>query len=753
MLSLTTVSATPGSAVKKRRTPRRPAQRRGSSLLMALMYVTLFGALAASMTLFAGATLEDSAANDRSTRAYAAAESGISYLMLQFKMLAQKTPGTGGGLPITASGAITPAIARTLFYGTGGLAPNLAAQLNGTTNLQGRSVIYNATTINIPPIKMFSSIDDSAFCLSIVQDAANPLVLHATSIGKCSGVMRAVQLDIAMSKQLKYAVYSNVAIQFGKNIRVQGDVASTYAGTNKGPPIQSFSDFHYIKNLSSVDTDLGTLRTLLASYDNNYANRLDVRNPASPAAIAAANAHLTDRNGDGFIDEYDVFLKGVDTNGNGIVTAGEFTDPHTGKPYDADLWTLLDAPFGPTTPAPWLGYNDGQLTNYDGYAKINGTLKMAITPSQWQANSSSWPLWGDGGGTRQQDFIEGPVIPSDPMAVPVQFGYDFSSDLTMTPDDFDTSGIDANIPSATATVSGSTITGGTLTTAMANGGTVTEHFPCDVSSGWQATYKRPVFQNMTFNNVRIPKGLNAKFINCTFNGYTAVKMNPSVVTGGSVGTLSDGTKGIVGGTTTSDPGSGMTYAQRMISGSFSADTALTKTTSVAFTQGNNLHFSGCTFNGVLGADVPTAYTHFANSWEFDGVSNFNNQVDQTQTIVAPNTNIEMGSFTNPGGNPSTLYGVVVAGNIDIRGTANIDGSLIVAGNGACNTTLGYFGTTDSGQAVPTLSQLPAEAGGAYGHLYFRYNPSRGMPNGINIPITLSSSSSTYKQVNAYVWPW
>ena len=64
--------------------------------------------------------------------------------------------------------------------------------------------------------------------------------------------MRAVQMDITMSKQLKYAVYSNVAIQIGKNVRVQGDVASAYAGTNKGPPIQMFSDFHYIKNLCDV---------------------------------------------------------------------------------------------------------------------------------------------------------------------------------------------------------------------------------------------------------------------------------------------------------------------------------------------------------------------------------------------------------------------------------------------------------------------------------------------------------------------
>ena len=217
-------------------------------------------------------------------------------------------------------------------------------------------------------------------------------------------------------------------------------------------------------------------------------------------------------------------------------------------------------------------------------------------------------------------------------------------------------------------------------------------------------------------------------------------MSTNIVTGGTV--KSNGT--ISGGTTTSDPNNGMTYAERMISGSFSANTTLTSSNSVAYTQGNNLHFSGCSFNGVLTADVPTAYTHFADSWEFDGNTAFNNSVDQSVTIMAPNTNIEVGSYVNPSANPSTLVGVVVAGNIDIRGTTTVDGSLIVTGNGAGNTTLGYFGSTDQGQAVPPLSQLPSQANGSYGHLFFQINPSRGMPNGIAIPVVVKPQYATYQ---------
>ena len=55
----------------------------------------------------------------------------------------------------------------------------------------------------------------------------------------------------------------------------------------------------------------------------------------------------------------------------------------------------------------------------------------------------------------------------------------------------------------------------------------------------------------------------------------------------------------------------------------------------------------------------------------------------------------MGSFTDPAAAPSTLVGVCVAGNIDIRGQSVVDGSIIVTGDGAGNTTQGWFGTSDS----------------------------------------------------------
>jgi hypothetical protein len=308
----------------------------------------------------------------------------------------------------------------------------------------------------------------------------------------------------------------------------------------------------------------------------------------------------------------------------------------------------------------------------------------------------------------------------------VQLGVDPNQLPDLNPANFDTSGFAARTgPNAgPSSNSSGMVQNSVLSPSMANGGTLVEHTPSG-SASWQATYQRPVFKNMTFVNCKIPKGLNALFQNCTFQGTTFVDMSTNITDSS--------------GRTTTDPSAGMTWAQRMRSGSFSANTTLTATNSYGFTDGNNLHFDGCTINGPIATASPTAYTHFSNSWEFTGATYFNNVADQTATIVAPQTNIEMGSYTDPSKAPSTLVGVVVVGNLDIRGTTLVDGSVIVTGIGAGNTTLGYFGDSDSSSdpnAVPSTG---------WGKINLRYNPNRPLPDGINMMIEVLPDADTYKE--------
>jgi hypothetical protein len=266
-------------------------------------------------------------------------------------------------------------------------------------------------------------------------------------------------------------------------------------------------------------------------------------------------------------------------------------------------------------------------------------------------------------------------------------------------------------------------------TSTAASTTVVEQVPFGATPGThQAKYQRPVFRGVKFKNVRIPKGVNALFENCTFEGVTFVDMTHDITKNGSV---------------TYNKDDGMTWSQQMKSGqgSFSKDTALSTTNSKGFDAGNNLRFNNCYFGGPIAGAYATAYTHFTNSWEFTGETRFDNKVDETATVVAPQTNIEMGSFTKPSDAPSTLVGVVVAGNIDIRGTSTVDGSIIITGDGAGNTTLAYFGASDSETNPDVMPE------GGFGRLNIRYNPYRALPDGINIAVDVSAIVATYMEGN------
>jgi hypothetical protein len=85
---------------------------------------------------------------------------------------------------------------------------------------------------------------------------------------------------------------------------------------------------------------------------------------------------------------------------------------------------------------------------------------------------------------------------------------------------------------------------------------------------------------------------------------------------------------------------------------------------------------------------------------------------------------------------------VVAGNIDIRGSSSVDGSIIITGDGAGNTTLAYFGASDGDTSVV------ANPEGGFGRLNIRYNPSRTLPDGINIPIDILPLPASYLECSA-----
>ena len=176
-------------------------------------------------------------------------------------------------------------------------------------------------------------------------------------------------------------------------------------------------------------------------------------------------------------------------------------------------------------------------------------------------------------------------------------------------------------------------------------------------------------------------------------------------------------------------------------------------------------------------------------------------------MLLPNYSVDIGSFNSPVAAPDgstegqnvNLQGTIVAGVLDVRGTATLDGTLVLTfspeygvgplqqygqpvGNPAdFNTTLGYFGFNDGdgesvnpddlpivdgspivgwdldGDGIPDLNydQTPTPeqiAAGAqaipfngFGRIQINWDPERPMPDGIMLRLSLVTLSGTYTE--------
>jgi hypothetical protein len=760
--------------------------RRGAVLLTALVFVILIGAMASVIYSYSMGNMVLGEAEADSARALVAAESGMSYLLLQIRMAPMPIilEGSIGDLD---PGQLSALWAGTNIEGLGSSNNGIAVQLANAINQCGSFVNSQSavavpgglTPMVTPPIAVDPTISKGPyFVLTVKWDSGNPqqasatsaskILLHLTSVGTSGKVPREVTMDVSLQKTLRYAVYSNIAIQLGKNTVVTGDIVSKLTNFTKGPPVWSLSDFTRLTGQSALDDKLRQFRDFLTNHDPSYSNRMSVWNNTVLKAQAEAQGFY-DASGDGYLDDYDVFLSHLDPGKTARITQSQFTASN-GEPMDAQLFVLLDTlntPYLPDAqarsgltynPTPdqhsllnqWLGLidnswgydGDEQLDFNDGYAKINGNVKVGVSANAWDTwakdTSSSG---GDEYGLGYREQLQGPIISPDPTEPPIQFNYNGADAQSLTPQSFDTSSY-KSMAGTGGTISGRIVQGTTVTdkiVAYANATettTVTEGSPKGTATP-QSTYKRPVFKNVKFVNCKIAKGTNALFQNCTFEGVTYVDLETHVTTTGNHNTTDP---------STDDPSKGMAWAKKMKSGTFSSTTALTATNSYGFSDGNNLRFDACKINGPMASAVPSAYTHLANNWEFNGTTVFNNTSDPTATILAPNTNVDCGSFDAPPTGPlptSSLTGVVVAGNVNMRGGAwNVDGSIITLGKNASggprNTTLGYFGDTDAAvdpDAIPT---------GGFGRIALRYNPTRTMPSGIRVPLTVIRMPDTYQ---------
>ncbi len=678
----------------------------GFAAVLAILFLGLITAMTVAMYALATANVQTTRNLAETEKARAAAESGLRWMAWRFVHLNR---------PRTPVGSIDVSVAAVLWPS---IRSAIQTDLASMTTPGERTATVTTGSVTSARI----AVDDrpSRFVIRVSQhplfagDALDQRFLHVTSTGTFGQSQRTLSMDFQIDKKVKFAIVGKVPIQLGRNTLVEGPIGMPTLG--KYPPILALSDFRNLR--PSLTSRIDAFNNFLKAHHKGYDGRVSVFNAAESAA--AQRAGFCDTNGDNFIDEQDLFLAEFDLNCDKRITTQEFTNPSTGKLYDANLFSAMDslgAPMFAGDPQR-MGYRDGLIDNSDGYAKVSGQEFLGTTVQAWNDNLA-------GQGKAIGDMMQGPVVPPDANASAVKFGAGSTDIFDLSPANFDTSGFRARTgpQNGASAKTPSVITNTVLAALDANGGTASERTPYG-STTYQATYSRPVFRNITFKNCRISKGLNALFDNCKFEGVTYVELEANITSGS---------------TTTTSASAGMTWSKLMKTGSFNASTALTSGNSWGFARGNNLRFNDCVIEGPIASDVPSAYTHFANSWEFTGATRFDNKQDQTATIIAPQTNIEMGSFTDPKDAPSTLVGVVVSGNIDIRGTSVIDGSIIVTGDGAGNTTLGWFGASDSDTDPIAMPE------GGYGRLNVRYNPTRAMPDGINVPVDILPLVNTYRE--------
>lgn len=131
--------------------------RRGSTVLMTVIFLALFASLAVAFVAGGDLNLQQAGNYGRAQRAHLAAESGLNYMIAQL-----------GTVYLPASVTREQLLQR--------VHQKLANQMNGTLNLSGQTVTFTGSTIQVPPITL-DAARDTRFRAEVVDPGTGDLVL------------------------------------------------------------------------------------------------------------------------------------------------------------------------------------------------------------------------------------------------------------------------------------------------------------------------------------------------------------------------------------------------------------------------------------------------------------------------------------------------------------------------------------------------------------------------------------------------
>ncbi|MCC7191498.1 MAG: hypothetical protein IT444_01840 [Phycisphaeraceae bacterium] len=725
---------------------RRFRRERGAAAILAMMFLVIFSSLAAAMAIVSQGNLATADSNLKMNRALAAAETGMRFMVYRINQESAKITTRAGLIDGTNAPALWTALRNALQTSFTGEVHNLSEpSLNGSTLTIGPIAVgpnsptfiatltphplagenYNAAYYQRPPYSQMvpavssSNPLDSTWIRVKVSASDGPVGRQIT---------RSISMDFKLEKKIRFAVLSKSRVMIGANVMIEGPIGSRFTDTNltNGHPVQMQSDFAGLD--TALDASLTPFINTLKTNDVNGDNRLNVNDAAEINGMT--NPAQYDKNGDGYIEDYDFFLARFDANADGKISNSELNT--AGDVRRAQLMALIDT-FGDPTRS---GYNDGFIDNSDRYAKIKGSVLFTAAMAGWNNGAA---------GGAYQNYFQGPIRP-DTGQSPIQFEASDASVHQFEADDFDVTtyrNLATGDLAAQAATQAAQYNPADPSSPRPLGTQVREAVPYGSQHPYDF-YDRPVYENMTFTNVKIPKGTNALFKNCKFIGCTFVE------------TTKDNTDTYYNyvGMQQADGSPLHPEKTATVNGGVVSDTK---------PLSNNLRFDGCTFEGAVVSDATTSFTNARNKLSFTGTTKFDpNAASLTasqkllfkrSTLLAPNYSVEMGTFINPSDSKETvnLSGTIVAGVVDMRGQVKVDGTLLttfmpqngtgpVTGNTSpdFNTTLGYFASTNGDKE----GELPTTAYGL-GVIQIRYNKDLPLPDGILGPISLTPNTATY----------
>lgn len=609
--------------------------RRGVAAVVSMMFLILFGSLAAAMAIASKGNIRTASTHVHVMRALGAAETGMGVAQARLMEASSRFIVSGSTVDQqSASGAWagdfsrlggTPTVVPAQGYAEAS-APRGIAQALSNRHAADQNIVSSIgiLTPSIGNAMSNVSLTDYATtnwvytpAISLESGSTEPLCFQITYAPLANGtdvrvivtgydmaytrhgqpLARTMIQDFRLVKRVNQAIISPSKIMVGKNVNITGDVGAGFTSVTatNGDPLIMKSDFYGLDSV--LDQKLNDFFAALRQYDVDHDNRLRVGHPVEGAGIPSNNTDYNhdgrpdgafeDATRDGYVDDFDIFIRHFDKNGDGKVVlsssltlgtpsaalAPEFVNG-AGNAIDDDLALLIDS----STPdrnkngiwgfvdtnhnGKWdsgetfndvdtetatnrdqmLGYRDGVIDYKDQYYKVKGRLMFRTTSSAWQAAQ----------GNNYWSKVQGGVYPGVGKS-PSQFGL-----TTQQMPNLSSSAFDAARTGLASLADGQSFAQqvatqlGVSTAALATyveskpaGSTQPRYLRVDAdvnldgrpdnystayfekspfnSPNYSDWYYRPVYENMVFKNCVIPAGNNGLFKNCTFIGVTYVQ--------------------------------------------------------------------------------------------------------------------------------------------------------------------------------------------------------------------------------------